>query len=158
MTTRFARILALAGLLALSGSVSACGDSGSDQSSIRVTGPSGGPAINVNVTGIWVFRTANLVVTWTLTQTGNTVTGTSRVVDPDNAYYGQGVTGAVSGSVSSTAFTYTNTLPVLLVPNCTESDTGQLAFASSTSMTGTNTEVNSCKSGPASNVVTFVKQ
>jgi hypothetical protein len=162
MTKRLMRHLAIAALLPVSFLTSACDSQSRDTGNL--TGPSSpspvpGTNVNgVNVTGTWVFTNGALVVTWTLTQTGSAVSGTTRIVDPNNAYYGQGVSGTISGSVTSAAFTYTQTHPVLLVANCTESDSGQLTFEGATRMTGTNTEVNTCKSSPRSAVVTFEKK
>ncbi|MEO8484153.1 MAG: hypothetical protein ABI634_18220 [Acidobacteriota bacterium] len=122
--------------------------------------PPAGPsaAASLDVTGTWVFALNNLKVTWALTQTGDVVTGTALVVDTNNPYYGAGVIGTITGTVANGGFVYTQTHATLLVAGCTETDTGQMTLSGGNSLTGTNTEVNSCKRAPAVNVVTFVKQ
>jgi len=123
------------------------------------TNPSApGPAASVNVSGKWVFALNNLTVTWDLTQTGDLVLGMATVADTNNPYYGSGVVGAIAGTVSNAGFTYTQTHTTLLVAGCTETDTGVMTMTASNTMTGTHTEVNTCKRAPAVNVVTFVKQ
>jgi hypothetical protein len=112
---------------------------------------------NIDLNGTWVHRSGATTVTWQLTQTGNTVSGTSRVVDSTSEYYGQGVQGVVSGSTSSTAFTYTDTYAVLLIVGCTETNSGQLTFTSTTTMAGANTERNSCQRASGASYNTFVK-
>jgi hypothetical protein len=94
-----------------------------------------------------------------LAQTGTNFSGTSRTVDPTNIYYGgAGIPGVVSGTNVGGTVTYTDTYSTTAVANCSETDSGQLQFASATSMSGNNAERNTCKTTSSISRAGFTKQ
>src|SRR5438128_2215893 len=96
-----------------------------------------------NISGAWVGIKGATNVTWQLTQTGNTVTGSSLVIDQSNIYVGpNGVRGSITGTIDNNVFTYIDSYTTLAVANCTETDSGRLQITGS-SLSGTNTENNS---------------
>jgi hypothetical protein len=120
----------------------------------------------VNIGGTWKYTSQDSTVTWTLTQNGGTVTGTSFATGSIGfplTFYGSGVRGTVSGTIASGVFTYTDAYTALMQANCTETNSGQMTLQSATQMLGRNTERNSCKAADANGVTstgngTFNKQ
>ena len=144
-------VLACAVLLA------GCGG-GSTASSGSPTSPSGVSANAstsvASLAGKWLGRDeGRSTITWTLTQDGGTVSGTSSFVEP-----GSGGGGTVTGTVSGSTFTFTDTYPTLLGANQTCSATlhGQLTI-NGAGMSGPYTGTNSC-TGAFEGQVSFTKQ
>src|SRR5262249_56742784 len=88
----------------------------------------------VNLTGTWsgnlVLQGTTTRMTWTLTQTGTTVTGPALVALPNGVVL---FNGAVSGTVSGTTFTYTIAVTpggIPSMPACSGQLAGTAAWAS----------------------------
>ncbi|MGE5246491.1 MAG: hypothetical protein ACM3SQ_19875 [Betaproteobacteria bacterium] len=94
---RYARALGIAGALALT--LAACGGSKSS------TAPT---PTAINLTGTWsgnlTFENVSGVMTWTLNQSGNSVTGPVLVSLPNGIVL---LNGTLSGTLSGTLLTYT---------------------------------------------------
>jgi hypothetical protein len=102
-----------------------------------------------SVSGTWTGTSTDPVensqLTWTLTQDGTTVNGTSRFVGVRSGFEADGtISGTVSGSTFTFSFTLTFAVPFQF---CTASASGT-AQLTNNSMAGTYTGMNSCQSGP----------
>jgi hypothetical protein len=106
--------------------------------------PTPTPISTIDVTGTWDEATGGNL-TWQLRQTGSSVTGSSQFAQDNGPFLGAvSGQGTLSGTVSNSTFTFTDSAPTLSKPNCSLVATGQLTFSSSTLMTGRYTEVDSC--------------
>jgi hypothetical protein len=106
------------------------------------------------LTGRWIGREASTVVTWTLTQDGSMVNGPSSFAEPS-----AGGAGTVSGSLSASKLSFTDTYPSLtdaMLRNCRAVITGVLTVTGA-SMSGPYEGTNSC-TGPFSGQISFTKQ
>jgi hypothetical protein len=124
---------------------------------------SGGGSSAVNVTGVWSgaatdsLRQVNM--TWQLTQSGSSVSGTVAATTSVGAPIYEG--GTVVGTVRDTTLTFTVTIPrggVANLPDCTVALAGSAPDITATGMTGTYNGNDSCAGAIAGGRFTFVKQ
>jgi hypothetical protein len=121
--------------------VAGCGGGGSTAGTTVSTPTS--PTVTVSdLTGAWTETTGG-ALTWQLTQSGGTVTGTSSYTQGSGPLTGASVRGAISGSVASSTFTFTDSSTSISRPNCTIVATGSLTISGS-QMTGRYTETDTC--------------
>jgi hypothetical protein len=121
--------------IALAVFVGACG--GSDG------GPAAPPPAATDLTGRWSEANGGSV-SWTLTQTGTTVAGTSSYSENNGRYLGAiSGDGIVSGSINGRQLTFTDTYATVSKPNCSVQVTGTLSIDGQT-MSGRYTETDSC--------------
>ena len=135
-----------------------------DGSPLTVSSGSGnGATPTLNVSGTWVGdgtdSTRPMRMTFQLTQSNQNVTGTFVATTPVGApIY---TSGAVAGTVSATAFTFTIAVPqgaVADAPDCTASFTGTADDVRADSMAGTYTGMDTCGGTFAGGRFTLLKQ
>lgn len=108
------------------------------------TTPSSTGSTSIDLTGTWAEGTGG-DLTWTLTQNGGAVTGSSRFSQMSGPFLGAvSGQGTISGTVSAGTFSFTDSYTTLSTPNCSLVATGTLTIASSTRMSGRYTDVESC--------------
>ena len=116
-----------------------------------------------SLTGTWrgniTVSNVSAVMTWTLTQTGSSVTGPVLIALPTGLVL---MNGTVSGTFSGNSFPFTLTVPpggILAQPACSGQITGTSTLPTSTTMNGTYSVASStCATGLASGVFTLDRQ
>ena len=122
-----------------------------------------GTAATLNVAGTWMGAandsTRQMTMTWQLTQSNRNVAGTFAATTAVGApIY---TSGAIAGTVSDTAFTFTITVPrgsVADAPECTASFTGTADDVRADSMAGTYSGSDSCDGTFTGGRFTLLKQ
>jgi hypothetical protein len=112
-----------------------------------------------NLTGTWrgniTVSSVSALMTWTLTQTGTSVTGPVVIALPTGVVL---MNGTMAGTLSGTSLAFTVTVPpggIVSQPGCSGQIAGTSTVASSTTMNGTYSVANStCTTGLTSG--TFV--
>jgi hypothetical protein len=116
-----------------------------------------------NLTGTWrgniTVSNVSAVMTWTLTQTGSSVTGPVLISLPTGVVL---MNGTVSGTVSGNAFPFTLTVPpggIFTQPGCSGQITGTNTLIAATTLSGTYTVASStCATGLTSGTFTLTRQ
>ena len=116
-----------------------------------------------NLTGTWrgniTVSNVSAVMTWTLTQTGSSVTGPVLIALPTGIVL---MNGTVSGTVSGNIFPFTLTVPpggILTQPGCSGQITGTNTLIAATTLSGTYTVASStCTTGLTSGTFTLTRQ
>jgi hypothetical protein len=106
---------------------------------------------NITVTGV------TAVMTWTLSQTGTSVSGPVVIALPTGAVL---LNGTIGGTVSGSSLTYTITVPpggVVTQPGCSGQISGASALSSTTTMTGTYSVNSACTTGLSSGSFTLTR-
>lgn len=131
--------------LALATAVVACDDGPASPS----IGTSNGGASALNVAGTWIGSatdsTRQLTMTWELAQSDRNVTGTFSATTPVGAPVYTG--GSIAGTVTSSALTFTITVPrgsVVDFPDCTATLIGTADDVRADSMAGTYSGMDTC--------------
>ena len=140
------------GLLLLAILSTACGDE-------LPTEPTNPPS---SFAGTWrgnvTVSNVTAVMTWTLTQTGTSVSGPVVIALPTGVVL---MNGTVAGTVSGSSLTYTITVPaggVVTQPGCSGQITGASALSSTTTMTGTYAVSSACNTGLTNGTFTLTRQ
>jgi hypothetical protein len=115
-----------------------------------------------NLTGVWrgniTVNNVSTTMTWTLTQTGTSVTGPVVIALPTGVVL---MNGAVAGTLSGTNLGFTVTVPaggIVLQPGCSGQIAGANNVASSTTMNGAYSVVNStCTTGLTNGTFTLTR-
>jgi len=124
------------------------------------TGPTEQPT---NLTGTWRGNIAvsniTAIMTWTLTQTGNAVTGPVVIGLPSGAVL---MNGNVAGTLSGSTLSFTLTVPpggIPTQPGCSGQMTGANGVTGSSTMNGTYTVASStCTTGLTNGTFTLTRQ
>jgi hypothetical protein len=155
------RLLIAAALVGVAGF--ACGGGGSSTSSPT---PPSTPTSSTNITGTWngsAYDSAGNAsgpgsMTWQVTQTGGSFSGTMTLTDIGTNVTGRGT---VSGSVSGTSIQFSMAVPTGGFDgpygSCTANVTGT-GVAASTSINGNYTGSSSCGGAIGSGLLTLIKQ
>ena len=107
---------------------------------------------NVTVTNV------TAVMTWTLTQTGTSVSGPVVIALPTGVVL---MNGTVGGTVSGSSLIYTITVPpggVATQPGCSGQISGASALTATTTMTGTYSVNSACNTGLTNGSFTLTRQ
>ena len=128
----------------------------------RSSSGSGAPT-GLNLTGTWVGTAGDssgqLLMTWQLTQSVNTVTGTVTATTTVGAPLYAG--GSLTGTASPSALSFTITIPrggIAPLPDCSATFSGTVPDITSTGMTGTYSGTDSCGNTYVSGRFTLIKQ
>ena len=106
---------------------------------------------NITVSGV------TAVMTWTLSQTGTSVSGPVVIALPTGAVL---LNGTIGGTVSGSSLTYTITVPpggVVTQPGCSGQISGASALSSTTTMTGTYSVNSACTTGLSNGSFTLTR-
>ena len=107
---------------------------------------------NVTVTNV------TAVMTWTLSQTGTSVSGPVVIALPTGMVL---MNGTVGGTASGSSLTYTITVPpggVITQPGCSGQISGASALSSATTMTGTYLVNSACNTGLTNGSFSLTRQ
>jgi len=107
---------------------------------------------NVTVTNV------TAVMTWTLSQTGTSVSGPVVIALPTGVVL---MNGTVGGTVSGSSLIYTITVPpggVATQPGCSGQISGASALTATTTMTGTYSVTSACNTGLTNGAFTLTRQ
>ena len=115
-----------------------------------------------SLTGVWrgniTVNNVSTTMTWTLTQTGTSVTGPVVIALPTGVVL---MNGTVAGTVSGTNLGFTVTVPpggIVGQPGCTGQIAGTNSVTSSTTMNGTYSVVTStCTTGLSNGTFTLTR-
>jgi hypothetical protein len=115
-----------------------------------------------NLTGVWrgniTVNNVSTTMTWTLTQTGTSVTGPVAIALPTGVVL---MNGTVAGTLSGTTLGFTVTVPpggIVLQPGCSGQIAGANTVASATTMNGAYSVVNStCTTGLTNGTFTLTR-
>ena len=115
-----------------------------------------------NLTGVWrgtiSVNTVSTTMTWTLTQTGTSVSGPVVIALPTGLVL---MNGTVAGTLSGTTLGFTVTVPpggIASQPGCSGQIAGANTVASSTTMNGAYSVVNStCTTGLSNGTFTLTR-
>lgn len=148
-------------VLAITVLSSACGDGGTP-SPTQPSGPTTPSTDPISVSGTWSGTATDSSgpgqLTWQLTQSGMSLSGTLVMTDTATGYSGRGT---VSGTVTGSSVQFSMTVPAggFDVPygSCTANVSGA-GQATSSSITGTYSGSNSCSGAIASGQLTLNKQ
>lgn len=131
----------------------ACGDEMPTEPTDPATSLTGNWRGNITVTNV------SAVMTWTLTQTGASVTGPVIIALPTGVVL---MNGTVAGTLSGTNLGFTVTVPpggIVSQPGCSGQLAGANSLISSTTMAGAYSVVNStCATGLTAGTFTLIRQ
>jgi hypothetical protein len=116
-----------------------------------------------NLTGVWrgsiTVNNVSTTMTWTLAQTGTSVTGPVVIALPTGVVL---MNGTVAGTLSGTSLGFTVTVPpggIVAQPGCSGQIAGANTVASSTTMNGAYSVVSStCTTGLTNGTFTLMRQ
>jgi len=154
------RAAALVAVVAVAMLGIACDDTVTNPTRI---GGGSGTSTGLNLTGTWTGTAGDssgqLLMTWQLTQSVSTVTGTVTATTTVGAPLYAG--GSLTGTASASALSFTITIPrggIAPLPECSATFTGSVADITSTGMTGTYSGTDSCGNTYVSGRFTLIKQ
>src|SRR5687768_3539699 len=131
----------------------ACGDQMPTEPTTPTTSLTGTWRGNITVSNV------SAVMTWTLTQTGSSVTGPVLIALPTGLVL---MNGTVSGTVSGNSFPFTLTVPpggIVTQPGCSGQVTGTNTLTSATTLNGSYTVASStCTTGLTNGTFTLMRQ
>ena len=128
---------------------------------VLVAGACSSPTQLPNLTGTWKGTSTDSSEggqhIWTLTQSGNAVTGTATIIGSRTGFQATGpVNGTLTGQAFAFSFTLTFAAPFQF---CTAFASGTLHVTNNTVLDGSYTGGNSCEGGPfTTGTVTLTKQ
>ena len=140
------------GLLVAAILSTACGDELPTQPTDSPSSFAGTWRGNVTVTNV------TAVMTWTLSQTGTSVSGPVVIALPTGVVL---MNGTVGGTVSGSSLIYTITVPpggVVTQPGCSGQISGASALTATTTMTGTYSVTSACNTGLTNGAFTLTRQ